>query len=264
MSSRDAIPPWKACAWKVVNNCSQFSTELGASYVTCKGWLHWERAERSGGCLLHLSWEARGQAVNKSAHNTLILGRGTLQVPEHCAEPHCIWRDWGTMRLVLLSWGSPFRSHTSQHCTQAHVTNDQVRAGGANSGAMGSSGIGTRGGWGGLSSPELPAGEAQSGLQPVLANKPAASHMHIKGRQCWWHLLIHSWGSLIKRQEEMLFSFAFYSLQSHSAYFKNRCYSKDLYLMFCLLQREEEMRCCEVKNSRSGERVLSGDEDFGE
>lgn len=40
------------------------------------------------------------------------------------------------------------------------------------------------GGWGGLPSPELPAKEAQPGLQPVLANKPAASHTHIKGRQC--------------------------------------------------------------------------------
>lgn len=83
----------------------------------------------------------------------------------------------------------------------------------------------------------LPAGELQPGPQSALAEKRAASHAHTKGSWCWCHLLVHRWGSLIKRQE-MLLSFAFYSLQCHSAYFKNRCHSKDLYLMFCLSQRE--------------------------
>lgn len=84
---------------------------------------------------------------------------------------------------------------------------------------------------------------------------------HTKGSQCWWHLLIHSWVSLIKRQE-MLFSFAFYSLQWYSSYFKNGCHSKDLYLMLCLSETEGEMSCWEARNSESGDGDLSRNEEF--
>lgn len=85
---------------------------------------------------------------------------------------------------------------------------------------------------------------------------------HTKGSQCWWHLLIHSWGSLIKQQQEMLFSFAFYSLQSYSTYFKNRCHSKDLYLVICSSETEGEMSCWEARNSESGDEDLSRNEEF--
>lgn len=85
---------------------------------------------------------------------------------------------------------------------------------------------------------------------------------HMKGSQCRWHLLIHSWGSLIKRQQEMLFSFAFYSLQWCSSYFKNGCHSKDLYLMLCLSETEGEMSCWEARNSESGDGDLSRSEEF--
>lgn len=104
----------------------------------------------------------------------------------------------------------------------------------------------------------LPAGEPQPELQSALADKRAASHAHTKGSWCWCHLLVHRWGSLIKRQE-MLLSFAFYSLQCHFAYFKNRCHSKDLYLMLCLSQREGAAEQWETLGMKR-EGVLSRDE----
>lgn len=60
---------------------------MRASHAVCKEWLHWETAERGGGCLLHLSWVTKGgQAANKPARDTRSLGRDTLQLPSHHRE----------------------------------------------------------------------------------------------------------------------------------------------------------------------------------
>lgn len=96
-SSRDAIPPWKSCAWKKCTGVSQFNTELRDTPAVCKGRLYWETPERNGGWFPHLLWVTKGhQAVNKPAHNARCLGRGTLQLPARHGGSQHIQRDWRT------------------------------------------------------------------------------------------------------------------------------------------------------------------------